>query len=178
MGKKERQRVFLVDLENYLHRLANYIDVRPNDVIIYFCTQDHINTRVRSKEPDAKYIITGNTGGNVSDYAMFFHLGYIVRTYCRNADYYVISNDNIFYNLIGVALDMGYNTIQCKHVHGAIYDLGYNVNIQEKFTSEECNILGSSRTMEDIIDKCKDNPNIKQNTVRYMIDLTVNRRIF
>lgn len=109
--QKKYDRIYLIDCEN----VGFSFFTSPNDLVYYF-TNESVNELPFQCNENEIHMCLKHTGcKDALDFVIDTYLGYLIRAYGKNTEYFIISNDKGYDNVSAFWQQMGYKVYTNPH---------------------------------------------------------------
>lgn len=109
--QKKYDRIYLIDCENIGFSFYS----SPNDLVIYFTNNSVKELPFICNENEIHMCLNHNGCKDALDFILDTYLGYLVRNYGRNTEYFIISNDRGYDNISAFWQGLGYKVYTNPH---------------------------------------------------------------
>ena len=109
--KKEYERIYLIDCENIGYSFYS----SPNDLIYYFTNSSVKELPFICNENEIHMCFNHNGCKDALDFILDTYLGYLIKKYGENTEYFIISNDKGYDNISAFWQSLGYKVYTNPH---------------------------------------------------------------
>lgn len=109
--QKKYDRIYLIDCEN----VGFSFFTSPNDLVYYFTNESVSELPFQCNENEIHMCLKHTGCKDALDFVIDTYLGYLIRAYGKNTEYFIISNDKGYDNVSAFWQQMGYNVYTNPH---------------------------------------------------------------
>lgn len=109
--QKKYDRIYLIDCEN----VGFSFFTSPNDLVYYFTNESVGELPFQCNENEIHMCLKHTGCKDALDFVIDTYLGYLIRAYGKNTEYFIISNDKGYDNVSAFWQQMGYNVYTNPH---------------------------------------------------------------
>lgn len=109
--QKKYDRIYLIDCEN----VGFSFFTSPNDLVYYFTNESVSELPFQCNENEIHMCLKHTVCKDALDFVIDTYLGYLIRAYGKNTEYFIISNDKGYDNVSAFWQQMGYNVYTNPH---------------------------------------------------------------